>query len=974
MFATGLEKVEYEFYAIHIDSKGWVWLGGRHYVWHNGQKTLQPSLWILKPGADKFEPFLNAEVAENPLEFSDIRDIFEDQLGNIWLGTKGGGLLRVDHTNREIRQYVKSVEHPSWIDSDNIIWQLIEDQNAHIWLATESEGAIRFVPEDEAFFPYPHDPTGKKGLIDPQLTSIEKDGDGNLWIGSKSNGIQIINPRKPDEGPLKWLNPAGGLPNKRIVGIQKDAKNDMWISTESGLARYQYDTQKFISFSTVDGLENTNLMSLGLDYAENDQMYIGQQHAYYHLNPAELYRPKKLPPVVLTDFKVLEDSRKFDRHINFMEEIILKYADNFFSIEFALLDFQPAKQKQYAYKLDGYDADWVYPSNSRNTASYTNVREGTYTFTIRAIDAYNPSVKTEHSLIIQVKPPWYRSWWAYSFYVLVIALLLGSFYRFQLHRQLALQETERLKELDAVKTKLYTNITHEFRTPLTVIMGMNKQIKGNEEEKKIIHRNSQQLLNLVNQMLDLRKLESGNMPLNWVKGDIIQYLRYIQESFHSFAEVRDIRLHFLANPESFEMDYDEEKLRNIISNLLTNAIKYSTAGGDVYLMLEGGKLPEANSRDLKSPIGEVLKIAVRDKGIGIADDKLPHIFDRFYQVDDRLVRAEEGTGIGLALTRELVKLLAGTISVKSTLGKGSEFTVLLPVSRAATQAASSGEFAVDLNLSSMAKGSTGSLSSSPVKSSNNQPIILVVEDNLDVAHYIRTTLEAHYDMRFAQNGQEGIDQARELIPDLIISDVMMPIKDGFEVCDTLKNDPKTSHIPLILLTAKADVSSKLAGLKRGADAYLAKPFNETELLIRMEKLLESRDKLRKYYFSLATNKELTFEETAEEELENNFVQQVREIIEAHLTETQFSVQDLSKEMGMSHSQLHRKITALTGKSISNLIRSIRLNKAKELLQDHRLTIASIAYDCGFNDPDYFHRVFKKNFNMTPGEFRNLGES
>ena len=525
------------------------------------------------------------------------------------------------------------------------------------------------------------------------------------------------------------------------------------------------------------------------------------------------------------------------------------------------------------------------------------------------------------------------------------------------------EQLNQLQELDALKTRLYTNITHEFRTPLTIILGITDRLTEELEESAqsglhMIQRNGHHLLNLINQMLELRKLESGKALVHMQQGDMLAYLKYITASFDSYAASRDIRVHFLTEEQGIVMDYDPEKVLHIVSNLLSNAVKFTKDGGDVYV-------------SVAIEAGENLLLKVKDTGIGIPTEKLAYIFDRFYQVDDSATRASEGTGIGLALTKELIKVLQGTIQVKSELGKGTQFTIHLPISRDAAIKEDALSHMVEEKLNAFVPPPASSFAPN-LEPEVEAPLTLIIEDNPDVRQYIAACLEEEYRLTFAENGQVGIDMALDLVPDLIISDVMMPEKDGFEVCEILKNNAHTSHIPIILLTAKADVESRLKGLQRGADAYLPKPFNRDELLIRMQKLLELRRQLQQYYLSLTADDQVSLNEkdSAEAEQEHQFVKQVRAVIEAHLADPKFVVPDLCREIGMSHSQLHRKLSALTGLSTKKLIRSIRMNYAKKLLKDPQLTITAVAYDAGFNDPDYFHRVFKQVFGMTPGAFRD----
>ncbi len=516
--------------------------------------------------------------------------------------------------------------------------------------------------------------------------------------------------------------------------------------------------------------------------------------------------------------------------------------------------------------------------------------------------------------------------------------------RSQLLQEKKEAETTRLKELNELKTKLYTNITHEFRTPLTVIEGITKELEGNEEKKKMILRNSQNLLHLVNQMLDLSKLESGQMPIQLEQADIISYLQYIIESFQSYAKSQQIQLHFISEEEQLMMDFDADKLLKIISNLLSNAIKYTPARKDIYVKT--------------AIVNQQFKISIQDKGIGIPANELPHIFNRFYQSKQNET-TQNGTGVGLALTKELTELLEGTIQVKSTEGKGSIFTLLFPIHRTSPIRTVKTE-AISLTATSPI------VNSKDTKITDDKPIVLVIEDNTDVAYYIETCLKDNYQTIFATDGAMGIEKAIATIPDIIISDVMMPKADGYEVCATLKKDERTSHIPIILLTAKADQDSKLFGLERGADAYLAKPFDRIELEIRLEKLIELRKMLQARYQNMTSIPHVA---NAKKNKEDAFLVKVRKIIITHLEDEDFDTNRLCRELALSRSQLFRKLKALTNTSTAIYIRKVRLQKANELLHQTQRTVSEIAFDVGFKDVAYFSRCFSEEFGISPSATR-----
>ena len=562
--------------------------------------------------------------------------------------------------------------------------------------------------------------------------------------------------------------------------------------------------------------------------------------------------------------------------------------------------------------------------------------------------------------------------WATLIEAFILSFLLSK--RFEWERD----ETNRIRELDEAKTKLYANITHEFRTPLTVILGITNQLRTNPSANlnvalDMITRNGENLLNLVNQMLDLAKLESGKMTIQLIKGDFISFLRYIMESFQSLAVSQHKQLHFLPEQDEIIVAFDPGKVGQILSNLLSNALKFTPEGGNVYVSLGIEENPG------KENIILILKVI--DTGIGISEENIPHVFDRFYQADNSHTRSAEGNGIGLALTKELVKLLKGTITVKSPPAgatKGTEFLITLPLSRSDDDKIEPFEFkpyVADITRGK-AEFTLQSEKKQAIDKTDSRSLILLVEDNADVVAYIAACLP-DYALAVGNNGREGFEIATNIIPDLIITDVMMPIIDGFEMCRSLREDERTSHIPIIMLTAKADMSSILEGLHTGADVYLQKPFHKEELLLHIRRLIEQRKKLRDYYtrqLGLADQDKkdspAETETVTPNQTEHAFVTKVRDIVEANFSNYTFNVDQLCKSVFMSHSQLHRKMEVLTGLSPNQFIRSVRLKKAKELILQNNLSISLIAMECGYNDPGYFSRVFRQETGYSPQEWRN----
>lgn len=535
------------------------------------------------------------------------------------------------------------------------------------------------------------------------------------------------------------------------------------------------------------------------------------------------------------------------------------------------------------------------------------------------------------------------------------------------------RERERLSEMDAFKTRFFTNISHEFRTPLTVILGMTEQLEKEIAQPEgtthnrfltLIKRNGQNLLRLINEILDLAKLENNSLNINYEQGDVLPYLRYIAESMHSLAATKNVTLKVESSPGTsgaIMMDYDPERLLQIMHNLLSNAVKFTPSGGQVTLLIEQSE----KAGDSES----WLQLSVADTGIGIAPEELPLVFDRFFQTQNRQQTKSGGTGIGLSLTKELVNAMGGNISVESTLGAGTTFRVALPITNKAEIVAEPFDTPAESRIESFSPAAgllqqaTGSR-------------LLIIEDNPDVADYLAACLGRHYHLDFAYDGRAGIEKALATIPDLIISDVMMPEKDGFEVVEALKNEERSSHIPIVLLTAKATIADRIAGLKRGADAYLAKPFVEEELLVVVSNLMDMRRKLQERYrnagFEMApaaaTNGATQTPKTLFD-LEDAFLKKVIALIDTHLDDAEFGNAELSRKMLMSESQLHRKIKALTDQSLSVFIRNVRLGRSRVLLQTTDLTISEVAYAVGFTDPAYFSRTFSAEFGAAPTAFR-----
>ncbi len=880
-----------------------------------------------------------------------------DKEGNIWFGLYGGTFDIYNPQDQSLKKFTALEE---MLPGQEMFFNSFFPQTSGkgMWVVTENHGLYLVHKDDGILSQYQFDANNEHSLLSGNLHCATEDSAGNLWIGS-SEGLSFLD-RKRDR--FTHFQKEDGLPASNVFSMIYEADSGLWLGTNNGLSFYDFSTQQFANFSTENGLINTEYNRLAVLKSKSGKMYFGGTKGVDAFYPKDLLTSplNTNTPIILTQINQFDGNKnqKINRGLESMTALQLEAQNQYFELQFKLAYFPSNAKTVYQYKLEGYDQDWSLPS-SQTTLRYENMPPGTYHLRVRG--SLSPTVWNEKELKIKIVKAqfWYKTTWATILFMTIGFATIFMVYRAQMKRRLEREEARRIKELDALKTKLYTNITHEFRTPLTVIQGMSDQIRNNEEVREVIRRNSKNLLHLVTQLLDMSKLESQKMKLNLVQRNIVSYIRYLTKSFESYADTKHIQLTFYSELDELMMDYDPEKIQHIIANLLSNAIKFTQEKGEIIVHLSKNQLQTRQSSS------EILRIKVQDNGMGILEKHMPHIFDRFYQVDDSPTRRGEGTGIGLALAKELVELMDGTITVESELGQGTVFKILLPIRSTALPGRAPFEdkmvFANKKTESSQI--SIDSTSADPaLESRATVPQLLIIEDNTDVARYIQICLEDQYQINFAKDGKEGIEKAIELIPDIIISDLMMPEKDGFEVCNTLKNDERTSHIPIILLTAKADVESKITGLERGADAYLTKPFDKKELLIRLKKLIELRRKLQSRYAggllpSRSEDKGL--------QIEDAFLKKVRDILMEHLDDAAFDVPQLCKKMGLSRSQLYRKIKALTDQSIVAYISKIRLQKAVELLQSSDMTVSEVAYEVGFTDPAYFSRAFSKAFGKAP---------
>jgi signal transduction histidine kinase/ligand-binding sensor domain-containing protein/AraC-like DNA-binding protein len=1000
-------------------------------------------LWISTfNGLNRFDPQKKQFTRyfhdpENPHSISSniIRTIFEDKSGVFWIGTQTGGLNKF---NRKTKRF-------SRLGPRMPVTQIYEDQSGVLWLAAWP-ALLKLDRETGEFTSYLRNRDASNYADLNRTNTIFESSFGEkdiLWTGTFSG----LNKFDRKSGQFINYSVKDGLPNNMISGILEDSHGDLWLSTNKGISRFNPRTEKFGNYDVHDGLLNSQY-NFGTYFKNKDgELFFGGTNGFDAFLPDNIKDNSHIPEVVITDFQIFNepvainneesvennDVYSLPKQISLLDEIELSHRENVFSFEFAALDYHSPQKNQYAYKMEGVDPDWVHTDASRRFATYTNLDPGEYIFRVKGSN--NDGLWNEEgtSIKIIITPPWWKTNLSYTFYLFLFGFVVFGVWRFQTNRLKMKHELElehvhakKLEEVDLLKSRFFANISHEFRTPLTLIKGPVKQMlsgdfAGNvKEQYKIILRNSDRLLQLINQLLDLSKLESGKLKLQVSKTDIIPLLKGLVFSFASLAERKKITLKFSGKQKSFIGYIDHDKIEKIIFNLLSNAFKFTPEGGVVEVVLSTEPTPNASREGSSinplldrggryvSPLekgdkGGCLQITVTNTGRGIPTDCTDKIFDRFYQADDNYKKDSEGTGIGLALTKEFVEMCHGEIGVEcKTFSNTSHikhppapfskedsnittFKVWLPIEKEFFKADEiideTGDRTLETEKQMPPRAETIAVQSEsswqspvshlrPARQLARSPLILIVEDNPDVVQYISNFLEKDYRLISAENGSIGLKKALDKYPDLIISDVMMPEMDGFELCRKLKTDERLSHIPVILLTAKADLDSKINGLKFGADDYVIKPFEAREVQVRVKNLIEQRNKLREKFTRMIDINPVEIAATSTDE---QFVKRLLDIFENHVAESDFSTEDFAREIGISRSNLHRKLQALTNQPTHEFLRSLRLKRAAQLLKKSAVSVAEVAYAVGFNNPSHFSKIFRQQFGQSPSEFANKNQ-
>jgi ligand-binding sensor domain-containing protein/CheY-like chemotaxis protein/nitrogen-specific signal transduction histidine kinase/AraC-like DNA-binding protein len=922
----------------------------------------------------KFRHFFNEPANVNSIPDDRIYDIKKDDDGYIWIATYRGGLCRFDKKTNTFERFTSKPGVPTSLSSDGVTY-IHKDAENNLWIGTVS--GLNKKPHGQTAFERYRSAAGEDYVM-----CIYEDKRKNLWVGMRDTGLKL---KKPGSKVLTGFTMEQGLPGNNVSGIQEDEHGYLWISTDNGLSRLDPATMVFKNYNKDDGLacKEFNLNSFHKD--DKGFLYFGGYNGIVKFHPDSI-RENTIPPTLqFTKLKIFNKEVAIDstgdgvlsQSLSHTASLSFTYQQNVFSVEFAALSFINASKNRYAYTLDGFEDQWNYVEDP--IATYMNLRPGDYTLLVKASNNDGVWTKDPIRMHINVLPPPWKTWWAYTVYCTIILGLLYALIRFNKMRwklahdlQLEHLEKDQQEKLHHAKLNFFTNIAHEIRTPLTLIVSpvelMEEQYTQDpflQRQLRIVKSNTTRLMRLINQLLDFQKQEAGNFNLKMQDGNIVDLLKEIVFSFTEHANSRRIQLTFAADYHTVFLPFDHDELEKVFCNLLHNAFKFTPGGGEISVSVTIEHIQEG---DVTKPY---TKILVEDNGIGIPSEDLPKIFNRFFQVENTSIN-ESGFGIGLALAKGIVNLHGGTIHVDSMEGVTGQsgftrFTVLLPLPmETSTPATLPAEpSTVEHQLLEAAFDEEEHTDAAVTRKRSDKPLILLIEDNVEIRTCLKTILCSSSQILEASNGKEGWEIATQHLPDLVISDIAMPEMDGLEFTRLMKKDERTNHIPVILLTARGAMEHHIEGIETGADDYITKPFHARILQLKVRNLLTSREKLKEKYHRVVTFEPM---EEALEDPDNKFLTRLKNVLEPNLNDPDFNVTKLVTEIGMSRPVLFRKIKMLTGLSVIDLIRSMRLKKAEMLLKQRKMSVSEVAFTVGFNDPKYFSKSFRSQFGKTPTEY------
>lgn len=913
--------------------------------------TYTGGLNVMDLRTKKIKHYVSNHADKNTLDANNIYAIYRDSLENIWIGTTSG----INLYNRKSDNFIRIR------NMNEIIIDILQTGN-HIWFATINKGLQKFDLESGQWTEYLFDPKNKNSLISNDVICLGIDEEQQLWIGT-NHGLC----RYDAENDV-FIDEKVEFQSNYICKIFAENGN-LWIATLKGLICYTPTTKQYRQFTKSDGLLSDLFTPNSGFKASLGRIYIGTPNGFNAFYPKQIPKNTHIPPIVITDFQLFNKSVNMDDFVVENKQnqpvITLTHNKNSFSFEFTALSFFAPEKNRYSFILDGFDKNWYNPGKDRK-ATYTNIPPGNYTFRIKASNNDGVWNDEGYSLPVIIKPPFWWNGWSITLYILL--LIASIFYLFHFLREKDKRKneekiekirSEQEKEIYRSKIEFFTNVAHEIRTPLSLIIAPLEQVietsgtmpESVTENLDIMHSNSQRLLTLVNQLLDFSKIEKGGIQISLSLQNIHLLISKIYQRFKPFAEYKQILFEYICDDTDFETMTDAENLTKVISNLLSNASKYTTD----HVLLKLNLLHSAN----------YYEITVKDNGSGLSESEVENIFKPFYQVPGQY---NSGTGLGLYLVKSIVDALNGKIDLKNNPGKSFAISIILPKINRQQELYSSGEYSTKKNLDSITEigpNTTESCCPDSDVEIEEKPSLLIVEDDREMQLFLRKQFQNDYHVYIANDGKEGIGILENHPVDIIVTDRMMPNMDGVEFCRSVKQNFLWSHIPVIMLTAKTNVGSKIEAFETGADAYLEKPFHISYLSARIKNLLESR---RLLFQKFSQTPYAVLKSIAGNKTDEEFLIRLNEIIEKNIENSDFVVDDLAKEIGISSSGLFAKIKQVSGVTPNKLILSMRLKKAAELLSEERYRVNEVCYKVGFNNPSYFAKCFQKQFGKLPKDF------
>lgn len=974
--------------------------------------TNDGGLNLYNPITQRFTSYtLQEDESARGIGSNNIKAVYVDEKKSlVYIGTHAGGLSILHRNSGQVENFN---QRNSQLVNENV-YAILPDGEGNLWLGTLS-ALVRFNPEQRSFTTIEKEKDGTP-VVSKQITTLFRDSHKRLWIGGEegvsvfqqegldiqkasilpvsnvtklftnciyeaSNGIIWVGTREgfycfnEKDKQIKRYNTTNGLPNNVVYGILEDSFGRLWLSTNRGISCFNPETEKFRNFTESDGLQSNQFNTASYCRTSVGQMYFGGINGITTFRPELLLDNPYTPPVVITKLQLFnkvvrpdDETGILTKNISETKSITLKSWQTAFSIEFVVSNYISGQHNTFAYKLEGYDKEWYYLTDSR-TVSYSNLPQGTYQFLVKAANSDGKWNPIPTALEIIVLPIWYKTWWALLIFFATFAGFITFVFRFfwmrkSMEAQLEIErrDKEHQEEINQMKMRFFINISHELRTPLTLILTPLQEIinkisdRWTRNQLEYIQRNANRLLHLVNQLMDYRRAELGVFELKAKKGNAHQLIQDNFLFYDKLARHKKITYTLHSELEDKEVLFDANYLELIVNNLLSNAFKYTESGQSITVTLK-----EENGW---------LLLQVSDTGIGIPINKQGKIFERFYQIESEHV----GSGIGLSLVQRLIELHHGRIELDSEENKGSTFSVYLPQDLsvykpselASNNEQNEEEQVYSTNSKAMYFIDTEKVENESVESGDKKRgTILIVEDNNEIRRYLSNGLADLFNTLEAGNGEEALEKLKDNEVDVIVTDVMMPVMDGIKLCKNVKQNIRTCHIPVIILSAKTDIKDQMEGLQMGADDYIPKPFSLAILTTKIQNMMRTRRRmLDKYAKSLEVEPEkITFNA-----MDEALLKRAMAIVEKNMDNIEFSTDEFAKEMNMSRSNLHLKLKAITGESTIDFIRKIRFNEAAKLLKDGRYTVAEVSTMVGFNTPSYFATSFKKYFGCLPTEY------